>query len=110
MGIAAALALFHFVLPVLLLLIRHNKLKSGLLSIIAWLILFMRLVDLYWAIYPAFSPGKVQLPWVLFVVPAALIAVFLWYFLGQLKARPLVPLHDPRFDVEADLIKSANHE
>lgn len=106
MGLAVVLTIFHFALPVLLLLIRHNKLKPGVLSGIAWLILLMRFVDLYWAIYPAFSPGKVQISWVLFVVPAALVAVFVWCVLGQLKKRPLVPMHDPRFPVEPALIKA----
>ena len=54
------------------------------------------------------DPNKVQISWVLFVVPLALVAVFVWYFLGQLKARPLVPLHDPRFEVKASLAEGLN--
>ena len=108
--IAALLTLFHFLLPVILLLIRFNKLRPRILSAIAWLILVMRFVDLYWAVYPAFSPGKVHVHWILFVVPAALVAVFVWYFLGQLRARPLVPLHDPRFEAAPDLNKAVSHE
>jgi hypothetical protein len=106
MVIAAVLAAFHFALPMLLLLIRFNKLRPGVLSGIAWLILVMRFVDLYWATYPAFSPGKVELSWILFVVPAALVAVFVWYVLGQIRKGPMVPLHDPRFAIEPQLDKA----
>jgi hypothetical protein len=106
MQIAVVLTAFHFALPMLLLLIRFNKLNPRILNGIAWFILLMRFVDLYWAVYPAFSPGKVQLSWVLFVVPLALVAVFVWYVLGQLRARALVPMHDPRFSVEPGLTKA----
>ena len=109
-AIAAGLTLFHFALPMLLLLIRFNKLRPGILSKIACFILVMRLVDLYWALYPQFSPGRFHLSWVHFVVPAALIALFVWYFLGQLKRRALVPLHDPRFELEPALVKAARYE
>ena len=60
----------------------------------------MRFVDLYWTIFPTFHPQALHLSWIHIVVPAAMVALFVWAFLGQLKGRPLLPLHDPRFEVE----------
>lgn len=99
--IAISLALFHFAVPFALLLMRHNKLNGDVLVKIAWWILAMRFVDLFWHIYPAFYhqtlPTGLRFAAITVVVPLALIAVFLYFFLGQLKGRPLLPLHDPRF-------------
>lgn len=97
-AIAAALALFHFAIPFLILLSRYNKLDSTRLVKMAYWILAMRFVDLYWHVYPAFHPGDIQFTPITLVVPAALVAIFCWAFFGQLKGRPLVPLHDPRFE------------
>ena len=103
-AIAAALALFHFAVPFMLLLMRHNKLHGRILVRIAWWILAMRFVDLFWHIYPAFFPrelpGGFRFVLITIVVPAAMIALFMRVFLGQLKRHPLLPLHDPRFTTE----------
>jgi hypothetical protein len=100
--VAVALALFHFAVPFLLLLIRHNKLNAHILVRIAWWILAMRFLDLFWHVYPAFYPGALpgglRFIVITLVVPAAMIALFLRIFLGQLKTRSLLPLHDPRFE------------
>ncbi len=100
--IAVILALFHFLVPFLILLMRNSKLHSDRLVKIAWWILLMRFVDLFWHIYPAFYPGDVpsglKFGLITLVVPAAMIALFAWNFFGQLKGRPLLPVHDPRFE------------
>jgi hypothetical protein len=100
--VAVVLALFHFAVPFLILLMRNNKLNADRLVKIAWWILAMRFVDLFWNIYPAFYPGDVPsgltFGLVTVVVPAAMIALFVWNFCGQLKGRPLVPVHDARFE------------
>ncbi len=33
-----------------------------------------------------------------FTAPVALGGIWLWYFLGQLKKRPLLPLRDPHVE------------
>jgi hypothetical protein len=99
-AVAGVLALFHFALPMLLLLIRFNKVRPGVLRVVAAWILLMRFVDLAWAVLPARTPEGAAPGWALWVVPPALVAVFLWSFLGRLAGRPLVPLHDPRFEPE----------
>lgn len=95
------LILLHFAFPFLLLLSRDIKRNSKWISKIALLILVVRLVDMYFHIgpqpfahadhgYNAFSPS-----WMDFVAPVAVGGLWLWYFFGELKKRPLLPPNDP---------------
>lgn len=103
--IGVGLILFHFAFPYLLLLKRDLKRQASLLASIAMFILFMRLVDMYYQIGPAYrvSPGIVEqgaflLSWMDFVAPVAIGGIWLWWFFGQLMARPIVPAKDPYFE------------
>ncbi len=103
--IGVGLILFHFAFPYLLLLKRDLKRQASLLASIAMFILFMRLVDVYYQIGPTFrvSPGIVEqgafmLSWMDFVAPIAIGGIWLWWFFGQLMARPIVPANDPYFE------------
>jgi hypothetical protein len=96
--IGAALILFHFMLPFLLLLSRGLKRNVRLIAIVAIAIMLMRLVDLYWIVQPAFRHAGL---FNLLMSLAALIGIGgLWIavFIWQLKDRPVLPLHDPRFE------------
>ena len=55
--IGAGLILFHFIVPFFLLLQRAIKRRAALMTIIAFFMLFMRYVDLYFFITPAFGHG-----------------------------------------------------
>lgn len=103
--IGIGLILFHFAFPYLLLLKRDLKRQASLLASIAMFILFMRLVDMYYQIGPTYrvSPGIVEqgaflLSWMDFVAPVAVGGIWLWWFFGQLMARPIVPAKDPYFE------------
>jgi hypothetical protein len=54
------LILVHFIFPFSLLLSRSLKRHAGRITAIAFLVLFMRLVDLFWLTAPNFYPGGVQ--------------------------------------------------
>lgn len=93
--IAALLILFQFGLPFLLLLCRDVKENPRRLAAVAGLILILRFVDLFWWIEAAFADG-ISFYWLLDI--AALVGlggIWLWWFLGQLRKRPILPLHDP---------------
>jgi hypothetical protein len=99
---AWGLILFHFAAPFLILLQQDFKRKPWKLASIAIFILFMRLVDMFFLIGP--SPridahggpqGAFILNWMDIVAPLAVGGIWLWYFLGQLMKRPLVPVMDP---------------
>lgn len=100
--LAAALILFHFVLPFVLLLLRSTKRRAAVLAAVAAGILGMRLLDLFWLTAPAFHPARLAVHWLDLAVPVGLGGIWLATFLFHLKRRPLLALHDPRFDAAPD--------
>jgi len=95
--LAMGLIAFHFVVPFMLLLSRVTKRRARILLGVAVGLLFMRLVDLYFIVVPAFHPGRISIHWMDLLAPIGIGGVWLWAFLGQLRGRSLLPLHDPRF-------------
>jgi hypothetical protein len=90
------IAVFHFAVPFLLLLLRDIKEHRHRLLAVAAGLLVMRFLDMFWWIEPAFNHEGEYFYWLLDV--AAWVGVgglFMWWFLGQLQSRPLLPLHDP---------------
>lgn len=93
--IGAALLLFHFASPFLILFSRWVKQKVRALVIIACWMLFMRLVDIFWLIVPTYERN---IPFSLLdaAVLVGIGGVWLSIFISRLKDKPLLPLHDPR--------------
>ncbi len=100
--LALLLTLLHFFLPFIILLSRFVKRKAGILFKIAIGLLIMRYLDLFWLIVPDLHEGDFVVHWLDFVVPIALGGIWLSVFARTLKDRPLLVLHDPRFE---DLLK-----
>jgi len=105
MYVAIALILFHFVFPYLLLLKRDLKRQASLLASIGGFILFMRLVDMFYQIGPShrvapagLEQGAFYISWMDIVAPIAVGGIWLWWFLGELMKRPIVPAKDPYFE------------
>lgn len=86
---------FHFALPFLLLLSRRIKRTARWLAILAGLIFFARLLDLYWLITPAFYPESVHLHWLDGVLWLAIGGGWLTLFVQQWSRKAPLPLHDP---------------
>lgn len=93
--IGLAIVLLHFALPFVLLLSRDLKRNARTLSIVAITILVMRFVDLYWLTGPEFHGGRFAVSWMDLLMPIGVGGIWLWYFFGQLKTRPLLPIQDP---------------
>ena len=94
-GIALMLVVFHFTLPILLLLSRNTKKNPRLLGSVAAGLLFMRLVDLVWLIGPELH-GDGLLAYALHA--AALVGLgglWLFAFTRELAERPLLPVGEP---------------
>lgn len=99
---AWSLILFHFAVPFLILLQQDLKKRRGRLAMVAGFILIMRLVDMFWLIGPSprvdahgAAPEAFIVSWMDLVAPIAVGGLWIWYFLGQLMKRPLVPVMDP---------------
>ncbi len=95
--VSIGLSVFHFGVPFLLLLLKANKKRPHVLVRIAALLLFMRLVDFFWLITPAFRHQHFHVHWLDVVAPVGLFGLWLYFFVGQVLSRPLLPQHDPRF-------------
>lgn len=102
-AVSLALALFHFAVPFVFLLSRNFKRDLGKLVWIAGLLLFMRWVDLFWLVSPAFHPGKLSLHWLDLTTPVALFGIWLWAFARQLAGRSLLPVNDPALAVALEV-------
>jgi hypothetical protein len=97
--VAAALALFQFALPFVLLLSRDVKTGRRRLIGVAVLVLVMRVVDLYWLVMPApdagANPVPLRIPWMELGAVLLLGGAWLAYYLWQLGRAPLLPVGDP---------------
>ncbi|HVE66676.1 MAG TPA: hypothetical protein VNC59_08845 [Thermoanaerobaculia bacterium] len=93
--IGAALVLLHFALPFFMLLPASANRNPRILLGVAVLILFMRLVDVFWLTRPAFAEGGFHLNWMDLLAPVGVGGVWLAAFLRQLRQRPLLPVNDP---------------
>ena len=102
--IGGLLILFHFAAPFLILLQQDFKRKPKLLATLAIFILLMRAFDYFFLtgptprINPHGHQGAFIVSWMDFVAPIAVGGIWLWFFFGQLRSRPVVPVMDPFFD------------
>jgi len=88
-----SLALFHFVVPFVLLLSRPFKRDVRRLAWLAVWLMVMRYLDLFWIIEPNFS-ATIRLTWADIVVPVAMGGLWLAYFFRNLSSMPLLPAYD----------------
>jgi hypothetical protein len=105
--VALALILFQFTLPFVLLLSRDTKRNSRTLSIVAAAILLMHWLDILWMVTPSFYPARFHLHWLDIAAAVGIGGLWLGAFIGYLKARSLLPLHDPRFAEPLEQVQEA---
>lgn len=98
MWIALFIILFHFAVPFVLLLNRPVKRHMKVLAAVGGFMIAMTWVDLYWFIVPAFYPLGPHISWMEIVAPFGIGGLWLSLFVRQLKNKPRLPLHDPRFE------------
>lgn len=94
------LMLGHFFLPFMVLLQRRIKRNVTTLCWVAFWVIAMRLVDIFFWFNPAFHHGSTAVPKIdILVYASALVGfggIYAWYFLGQLTKSTILPLNDPR--------------
>ena len=93
-------------LPFALLLSRNTKRSIRRIVAVVFLVLFMRLVDLFWQTAPNFYPGGEQGGLEKFglrdaamyvICPIAMGGIWLFFFYLRLSKRSLMPVNDPGF-------------
>jgi hypothetical protein len=89
-----ALFIFALVVPFFSLLMREVKENPRPLAKVAWLLLFMQLVFVYYLVVPNFPDTTILDHWMDFLTPLGVGGLWLAYFLYQLKQGALLPLHD----------------
>jgi hypothetical protein len=105
--------LFHFFVPFALLLSRHSKRKKSILPKIAFALICMRAVDLYWIIAPSVhqpmfhSSGLPVFHWSDVFAPIGFGALFVALCIHYYRKLPILPLKDPVFTESYDYKKEA---
>ena len=103
-----ALIIFHFSIPFLILLIDSDTKKNpAKLGRVGWLMVGMRVLDVWWLVAPTFRP-QFSISLTDIGVPALIGGLWLIGFATFLKDRPVVPLYDPRFQAHADELQEAH--
>jgi hypothetical protein len=85
------LVIFHFFVPLFLLLMKDVKRNSSVIVWVALGILAMRLLDTYWMIVPGFEDSAVH--WLDTSLLVGIGGLWLGVFLRQLEQMPLLPVH-----------------
>ncbi len=105
---------FHFLAPLLILLFRRNKRSASRLRTIAFYVLGMRMLDVFWHINPSFHHPAPGIYWneVLthLLVFAGIGGVWMWFFLGELTKRPMLCLNDPHLHIALGHRDLGHHE
>jgi hypothetical protein len=81
----------NFVLPFVVLLIRHAKRHRAWLAAMAALLLLGNLADALWLVVPSFRPDGFDLRWTDLLAPLGMGALWLCVYLGQYRAQRLPP-------------------
>ena len=96
--IALLLIFLSFAIPFFLLLMRPIKRRVETLSALCGALILITFVDVYWMVVPAFEKAGPRFYLLDFLLPVGIGGIWVATFVAQLKSRPLLPLHDPRFE------------
>ena len=97
-AIVAIITIFlSFAIPFFLLLMRAIKRRVETLSTLCGLLVVITFVDVYWMIVPSYEKTGPRFYLLDFLLPVGMGGIWVAAFVRQLKSRPLLPLHDPRF-------------
>ena len=99
--LAVVVLVLQFVLPFVILLSRNLKRNARRLAVVALVVLAARLLDLFWLVTPAFSPGSFAIHWMDVAAVFGIGGLWLSFFVWQLRDQPLLPLRDPDLPLES---------
>jgi hypothetical protein len=100
--ITLTIVIGHFLIPFVGLLIRAAKRnRVWLIFISAW-IMIMHWIDIYWMVFPTFSPEGFYLSWMDLALFIGIGGIFLWYFWYRFSSNALVPIKDMRLPLSLE--------
>src|SRR5690242_6011774 len=86
-----------FAIPFYLLLMRAIKRRVETLSALCGALILITFLDVYWMVVPSFQKAGPRFYLLDFLLTVGMGGVWVAVFVRELKSRPLLPLHDPRF-------------
>ena len=95
---ALFLVIFYFAIPFLLLLQRAVTRRMKLLASLAFALVIVGMVDVYWQMMPAFDPQGPRFHFTDITADIGIGGIWVAAFLWRLKSRPLMPVHDRSFE------------
>ena len=97
-GIVAVVLIFlSFAIPFYLLLMRAIKRRVETLTALCGALIVVTFIDVYWMVVPSFEKAGPRFYLLDFLLPVGMGGIWVAAFVRQLKSRPVLPLHDPRF-------------
>jgi hypothetical protein len=93
--VSIALFFLHFVLPFFTLLSRKLKLIPKALAGVATYLLTVHLLDLYWLVWPAYSPGGPSFHWTIITAFLGVGGIAVATGLYLVRGRYTLPVKDP---------------
>lgn len=94
---------FHWLIPFTLLLSSDLKRNKDRIVLVCKIMIFARAWDLFWLIEPNFPDAARNLHFSFGIleyaaVPPAMLAFWVWFYLGQLQKRPVIQTNDPHLE------------
>jgi hypothetical protein len=96
--LAIVLVACHFVVPFAVLLSRRTKRNATVLARMAMWLIAARLLDLFFLIGPEAYPEGLRVHWLDLAAVIGLGGIWVSLFIGNLKSRSLLPVHDGDFE------------
>lgn len=94
-GVSVFLIIGHFFIPFGLLLSRARKRNSGRLALVAFWILLVHAVDIYWLVMPTLNPGGLVMHWSLLTAFVGVGGLSIAFAMWRIRGHFTVPLRDP---------------
>jgi hypothetical protein len=94
-GVGISMIVFNFFVPFGALLSRSLKRDPNKLGMVAFWILLVHLVDIYWLVMPTFSPEGVAFHWTTFTAFVGIGLLAIAFGVARLRGIYAVPVKDP---------------
>lgn len=96
--ISLLLAVGHFVVPFLFMLVRAVKRNTRTLTVFALWMLLMHYIDMFWLVMPNLHKDGAVFSWMDITTMIGIGGLFLWLVFLHLSKHSLVPINDPQLE------------